>query len=171
MFMIKCRNFNLFSTWALLIRVHLKRLPSRNVEVPHTRCTCPFRFSWEIDVTASKLDIPPAHNIWSVFNGAHLPWYYTSVGPLALALHTVFFYSNWSLAFSKSSTTITTTTMGMSKSIHLADDLFDFHVLSSMKRLAKSRGDWSASSKIAPLLLLQPFAVNISKLGRIDKDK
>lgn len=50
-----------------------------------------FRFLRDIVVTPSELDIPPALIICSVIHGAHLPYYYASVGSLTPVLNTIFF--------------------------------------------------------------------------------
>lgn len=58
-----------FLARAMLIRAHLERFSSRNVDVLYTRSL--FRFSREIEVTAFELDIPQALDIRSIVDGKH----------------------------------------------------------------------------------------------------
>lgn len=56
----------------MIIRVCPKRFPYATVKILYTRHICPFKFLWEADATAFKLDILPVFDINSVVDGVNL---------------------------------------------------------------------------------------------------
>lgn len=121
-----------FSIGAVLIMVYPKRFLSRNVKVLHTSRASSFRFSQKIDMTASKLDIPPINAIHLVVDG----------GKIALILCSIWFSNSCPihdiLRSSRFPTLSTSaTTMEMSDSGYLAMDLFYLHVFDFVERFPR----------------------------------